>query len=348
MTDRHVEWPDRLRLAPDVFVAPTATVTGEVAIGARSSVWYGTVLRGDVAPIVVGEETSLQELTLLHCDHDAPCTVGSRVTVGHRAIIHGCTIGDDTLIGMGAILLSRSVVGPGCLIGAGSLVKEGQVIPPGMLAVGAPARVVGPVTDAHREAIASGARHYVSMSRGYLRRGVGSQWPARRTLVMPQPLTPMSFFEWEQRIGALQMTPEWTRRALEQHGAARFQRRPGDGRWCALEVMAHLLDCDREVYGPRIHRTLTEAMPAVEDIPAETWVAARGHAGADADAVLAQWREARTALLRGLSVLGPDAWVRPLLHPVRGPHTLADIVRYWTEHDFSHRRQMALALEAGA
>lgn len=346
MSDRYSDWPTRLTLAADAFIAPGASLIGEITLGARTSVWFGVAMRGDCAPIRVGDDSNLQDLTVVHVDEDAPVRVGARVTIGHRAIIHGCTVEDDSLVGMGAILLSRSVIGAGSLIGAGALVKEGQVIPPGSLAVGAPARVIGPVTEAHRDAIAGGARHYVTFSRGYLARGVGSQFPTRPGLHMPQALEPMTEFEWAQRLAVLAETPEWTARRFAAAGEGRFRARPGEGRWCALEVMAHLLDCDRDVYGPRAERALTQVMPVEAALPAHTWVEARRHRDADALAVLAEWREVRLACLARLEPLGPEAWGRMLLHPVRGPHTLADLVRSWTDHDLSHRRQMTLALEA--
>ena len=162
MTERHQNWPAWLRLHPTAWVAPGATVVGDVTLGERSSVWFGSVLRGDTAPISVGADSNIQDLSVVHEDADAPAVVGDRVTVGHRAIIHGCTIGDDCLIGMGSIVLSHAVIGAGSLVGAGSLIKEGQVIPPGSLAVGSPARVIGPVREANLAAIADGTKHYVS------------------------------------------------------------------------------------------------------------------------------------------------------------------------------------------
>ena len=179
MTDRHRDWPARLQVDPTAFVAPGAVIVGEVTLGARASIWFNSVLRGDVAPIVVGDDTNVQDLTTVHVDEGQPARIGARVTIGHRAIIHGCTIEDDCLIGMGAIVLSGAVIGAGSLIGAGALVREGQVIPPGTLALGAPARTVGPVTDAHRAAIRQGAEHYVALSRSYIDRGLMQRLGAR-------------------------------------------------------------------------------------------------------------------------------------------------------------------------
>ena len=177
MSDRHRDWPARLRIHPSAFVAPGATVVGEVTLGEHASVWFGSVLRGDGAPITIGARTNLQDLTLVHVDEDAPTVVGDRVTVGHRAIIHGCTIEDDCLIGMGAIVLSRARIGAGSLVGAGALVTEGQLIPPGSLVLGAPARLIGPVRDAHRAAILEGAKHYAELAQAYIAKGFASAFP---------------------------------------------------------------------------------------------------------------------------------------------------------------------------
>jgi carbonic anhydrase/acetyltransferase-like protein (isoleucine patch superfamily) len=173
VSDRYADWPERLDVAASAFVAANAVVVGEVTLGERSSVWFGAVLRGDVAAIRVGADSNLQELTVVHEDEGFPVTIGARVTVGHRALLHGCTIEDECLIGMGAIVLTGAVIGTGSLIGAGALVRERQVIPPGSLVLGAPARVVGPTSESHRESIRNGARHYVTLSRTYLARGHG-------------------------------------------------------------------------------------------------------------------------------------------------------------------------------
>lgn len=171
-------WVSRVRIDPGVFLAEGAIVVGDVSIGPGSSVWFHTVVRGDTAPITIGAGTNLQDLTMVHVDEDEPAVVGARVTVGHRAIIHGCRIEDDVLIGMGAIVLSGARIGAGSLIGAGALVRERQVIPPGSLVLGAPARVVGAVTAAHRAAIARGAAHYQALAKSYIERGYGRPYPA--------------------------------------------------------------------------------------------------------------------------------------------------------------------------
>jgi carbonic anhydrase/acetyltransferase-like protein (isoleucine patch superfamily) len=172
------DWIARVRLHPSVFLAAGSRVIGDVQIGRGSSVWFNTVVRGDTARVQVGEETNLQDLTLVHVDEGEPAILGDRITVGHRAIIHGCRIEDDCLIGMGAIVLSGAVIGRGSLVGAGALVREGQEIPPGSLVLGAPARVLGPVKDTHRAAIARGASHYVALARSYAERGYGEPHPS--------------------------------------------------------------------------------------------------------------------------------------------------------------------------
>lgn len=348
MSDRYSQWPTRLALAPDAFVAPGASLVGEITLGPRSSVWFGVAMRGDCAPITVGEESNLQDLTVVHVDEDAPCRIGARVTIGHRAIIHGCTIEDDCLIGMGAIVLSRATIGAGSLIGAGALIKEGQTIPPGSLAVGAPARVIGPVTEAHRAAIARGAAHYVTFSRGYLARGVASQFPLRPTVHQPQALVPMTYFEWEQRLAVLAGSPEWVRARFAGGTPEQLRARTRPDAWCALEVAGHLADADRDLFGPWVARALAEDLPVVSAPALQPQVAARAHRDAEPSALIAAWRTAREALIATLDPLGPPAWARMLVHPRRGPIAVGDVVRHWSEHDLSHRRQIARALAAAS
>lgn len=346
MSDRHREFPARLRLDPSAFVAPGATVVGEVALGARTSVWFGTVVRGDTAPIVIGADTNLQDLTLVHVDADAPTTVGDRVTVGHRAIVHGCSIGDDCLIGMGAIVLSKAVVGAGSLVGAGALVKEGQVIPPGSLAVGSPARVIGPVTDAHRAAIADGSRHYVELSRAYLARGFAHPFPPANSPVGITPVTrgPMTWSEWGECLAALAESPEWVAERLAGAPAERVRTRPGEGRWSALEALAHLRDGDRDVYLPRLETMLTQHLPAIADVDLIGGDRVAHYAALDPAEVLAEWTALRRRLVARLAPLGRADWARVGVHSLRGPCPLGAMVRGWVEHDLGHRHQVATAL----
>lgn len=129
------------------LVADNATVFGNVTIGKQSSLWYGTVVRADIAPITIGELTNIQDNCVLHCDPGKDLVIGSRVTVGHMAMIHAQEIGDDCLIGIGAILLGGSKIGAGSLIAAGCLIRENQVIPPRSIVVGLPGKIIGQVDD---------------------------------------------------------------------------------------------------------------------------------------------------------------------------------------------------------
>jgi carbonic anhydrase/acetyltransferase-like protein (isoleucine patch superfamily) len=159
------------RLGDGVFVADGAAVIGDVVIGARSSIWYGTVVRGDVMPIRIGAETSIQDNSVVHVTSDVSGTeVGDRVTVGHRVILHACTVEDDCIIGMGSVILDRARIGRGSIIGAGAVVTPGTEIPPGSLALGSPARVKRAITGEERAWIASSAAHYVELSHEYLGR----------------------------------------------------------------------------------------------------------------------------------------------------------------------------------
>ena len=145
---------------PSAFVAPGAIVRGEVHLAENSSVFYNAVLRGDRAPISIGEGTNIQDNCVVHVEYDLPVTVGKNVTVGHGAILHGCTVGDETLIGMGAIVLNGAQIGKGCLIGAGALVTQNAVIPDGCMAVGAPARVKRPLTPEEMDGLRRSAADY--------------------------------------------------------------------------------------------------------------------------------------------------------------------------------------------
>jgi carbonic anhydrase/acetyltransferase-like protein (isoleucine patch superfamily) len=152
---------------PTAWIAPSADVAGDVTVGAQSSIWYQCVLRGDIAPIRIGEETNVQDLTMVHVDFDRPCRIGDRVGIGHRAIIHGCEIEDDCLIGMGAVLLSGAVIGAGSVIGAGAVVREGMRVAPGSLVVGVPGRVVRSVDEELRRRARLTVEHYRELKEGH-------------------------------------------------------------------------------------------------------------------------------------------------------------------------------------
>jgi len=152
---------------PTAFIASTAAVMGDVTIGAESSVWYGAVLRGDMAPIVIGSQTNLQDGTIVHVDEGVPCRIGSRVGVGHRVILHGCTVEDDCLIGMGSVLLNEVQIGAGSVVAAGAVLPEGMQAPPGSLVMGVPARVVRAVDERLARRIAETWSHYVGQARAH-------------------------------------------------------------------------------------------------------------------------------------------------------------------------------------
>ena len=149
---------------PSAFIAPTAAVMGDVTLRESASVWFGAILRGDNAPIVIGVASNIQDGTIVHVDEGVPCHVGDRVGVGHGAILHGCTVEDDCLVGMGAIILNHARVGTGSVIGAGALLPERMVVPPGSLVMGVPGRVVRQVDAALRERIRLTSVHYVEQS----------------------------------------------------------------------------------------------------------------------------------------------------------------------------------------
>jgi carbonic anhydrase/acetyltransferase-like protein (isoleucine patch superfamily) len=153
------------QIDPTAWVAPGAIVYGRVRVKARSSIWFGCVLRGDQEYIEVGEETNIQDGSILHVEHGGhPCILGNRVTLGHCAIVHGSTVGDGALIGIRATVLSRCVIGEGALIAAGALVLEGTTVPPHTLWAGLPARQIRELTAAQRERLAETYRHYVNNS----------------------------------------------------------------------------------------------------------------------------------------------------------------------------------------
>ena len=147
-------------IAGDAFVAKNATVMGDVTLGAETSVYFGAVLRAEEAAITIGRGTNIQDNCVLHVDEGAPMSIGEGCTIGHGAILHGCTIGDNTLIGMGAIVLNHAQIGQNCLIAAGALVTQGAVIPDGSLVIGSPAKVKRPLTEEEIAGNRDSAEHY--------------------------------------------------------------------------------------------------------------------------------------------------------------------------------------------
>lgn len=149
------------------WAAPSADLIGDVRLGRRASVWFGAVIRADNTPIMIGEESNIQDGAVGHSDPDAPLIIGAHVTVGHQAILHGCTIGDGCLIGMGARVLNGAVLGENCLLGAGALVTEGKQFEPGMLIVGSPARAVRTLSEEQIALLAMSAAHYADKAAVY-------------------------------------------------------------------------------------------------------------------------------------------------------------------------------------
>ena len=145
----------------EYWVAPNATLVGNIVLHRNASVWFGAVLRGDNDPIVIGENTNIQDGSVLHADGGVPLTLGAGVTVGHMAMLHGCTVGDNSLIGIGAVVLNGAQIGRNCLIGARALVTEGKVIPDNSLVIGAPGKVARVLEDAEIDGLRHSAAHYV-------------------------------------------------------------------------------------------------------------------------------------------------------------------------------------------
>lgn len=151
----------------DYYVAPGAHVIGDCILEEGSSIWFSSTLRGDNEPIRVGAGSNIQENCVLHTDLDFPLTIGVGCTIGHKVMLHGCTIGDGALIGMGAIVLNGAVIGAGSLVGAGALVPEGKEIPPGVLVLGSPGKVIRDLTDKDRAMMQGGVAHYQDRGRQY-------------------------------------------------------------------------------------------------------------------------------------------------------------------------------------
>jgi carbonic anhydrase/acetyltransferase-like protein (isoleucine patch superfamily) len=155
------------RIDPTAYIAPTAVVMGDVTLGARASIWYLSVVRGDMAPISIGADSNIQDGTIVHVDEGVPCTVGERVGVGHRVILHGCTVENDSLIGMGSVLLNGVRIGSGSVVAAGAVIPEGMQVPPGSLVMGVPGRIVRSVESALADRIAGTWQHYVEQARAH-------------------------------------------------------------------------------------------------------------------------------------------------------------------------------------
>lgn len=157
------------RIGPGVLLASGACVIGDTIIGKDSSIWFNTIIRGDVHYIRIGERTNIQDNTMVHVTAgQAGTTIGNDVTIGHNVVVHACVIEDECLIGMGAVILDKAVIGRGSLVGAGSLITQGKIFPPNSLIMGSPARVIRPLTDTETKRLKESAEHYVNTARAYM------------------------------------------------------------------------------------------------------------------------------------------------------------------------------------
>lgn len=155
------------QLAASAWVADSAQLIGQVTLAAEVSIWFGSVVRGDTDSITIGAGSNIQDTCVLHADAGQPLVVGERVTVGHQVTLHGCTIGDESLIGIGAVVLNGARIGKNCLVGAGSLVTEGKEFPDGSMIMGSPAKLVRPLTPEQIEGLRRSAAHYIDNARRF-------------------------------------------------------------------------------------------------------------------------------------------------------------------------------------
>lgn len=178
--DRHLR--QKPTLGEGVYIADGAVVVGDVTLGEGSSVWYNAVLRGDINRILVGNQTNIQDGAVLHLEQNLPCVVGNYVTIGHIAIVHACTVGDESLIGMGAVVLDGAKIGNQCLVGARSLVTKGKQIPDGSLVIGSPAEVVRSLTAEERAALRTSAERYAANAAYCLKHEINVSSPKSKYL----------------------------------------------------------------------------------------------------------------------------------------------------------------------
>jgi carbonic anhydrase/acetyltransferase-like protein (isoleucine patch superfamily) len=157
------------QLGEGAWVAENATVIGDVVLGPNASVWFGVVIRGDTDSIRIGANSNIQDLSMLHADEGVPLTIGDNVSLGHQVMLHGCTIGDNTLIGIQAVVLNNAKIGRNCIVGAGAVVTEGKEFPDNSLIIGAPARVVRQLDEQAMKKLAHNAEHYVGNAQRYRR-----------------------------------------------------------------------------------------------------------------------------------------------------------------------------------
>jgi carbonic anhydrase/acetyltransferase-like protein (isoleucine patch superfamily) len=311
-----------VKMDPTCFVAPGAVVVGDVRLEARSSIWFNTVVRGDSAEVRVGEDSNLQDNSVVHEDEGLPTLIGARVTVGHRTIIHGCVIEDECLIGMGSIVLSGARIGAGSLVGAGALVREGQVVPPGSLAVGAPARVVGPVSDSHRASIRNGWRHYAELASVYSRSGCARHLD--RTGAILHDRAPMNEVEWSQSLRMLREFPDHLANAMTASNSSPES---------AIDVFESLVTRDRTL---RLPVLMQLAAGDRATIPSEERPSGPPGRGPEPGA---EWPRVREELCAALASLGPAGGQAQ--HSTRGPFTLPELVREWIDEDLEQARRLA-------
>jgi carbonic anhydrase/acetyltransferase-like protein (isoleucine patch superfamily) len=331
-----------LDVHPSAFVAPGAVVVGDVSLGPRSSVWFGTVLRGDMDIIRVGEESNVQDNSVFHVDCGFPTTIGRRVVIGHRAVVHGATVEDGALIGMGAVVLNGAVIGAGSLVAAGALVGEGKQFKDRSLIVGVPGRAIGEVNDELAESISCGADHYVTLSRTYLERGIGSPHPAAtQPAYLGRGFAAVDELEIGRVLSLLAASPGALAAVLAGLDETALDRTGGAGqaslRWLVREW---LWEVD-ELWGPRLERLLTENSPDLAP-PSDS----EPPPVADADSAVKRLAVAQGRHLDALRDLPTTGWLSSGTLLEDGPVTVMEHVRRWAARERFYLRRLAVTRRA--